>query len=65
VSHLDPVGYTYNAAAYHPECLPKGVDPDGEEVGAIFQWDEAACELVCDVCFEPLLEGESNQQEDE
>jgi hypothetical protein len=65
MSHLDPVGYTYDAAAYHPSCLPIGVDPDSEEVGAVFAWEDAAFELVCDVCFEPLLESESNPQQED
>ncbi len=64
MSHLDPVGYTYEAAAYHPECFPEGVDPNSEEVGAVFAWEDTAFEFVCDVCFEPLLESESIQQQE-
>jgi len=39
----DVVGYTLDRATYCGEaCLPKWVDPDGEDVGAIFagsEWD--------------------------
>lgn len=54
-------GYTYNAEAYHPDCLPEGINPDGEEVGVVFTWEDAACELTCDVCFDPLLECDCNE----
>ena len=59
-SNMNPVGYVYDYAIYHPECFPKGVDRDNpDEVGAIFAWDKDACS-TCDVCFEPLIECDSN-----
>jgi hypothetical protein len=64
-SALDPVGYTWDAAAYCPECFPAGVDRDNaDEVGAIFEWDEAACELSCDVCLGRLQECDGDEVED-
>lgn len=59
------VGYTYDAAAYCPEHFPIGVDRNNyDEVGAIFSWDDAACELSCDVCFQPLQECDSHEVEE-
>lgn len=63
MSH-DPVGYYHDYAIYHPACLPEGVDPDGEEVGAIFNWDANACTSICDRCSQPLLECDCDQDED-
>ena len=52
----DIVGYYYDAAVYHPECFPEDVDPDGEEVAVICNWEDDACTSICDVCLQPLLE---------
>ena len=55
-----PVGYYYEYSIYHPACFPKGVDPNGEEVQAIFAWEKDAF-AVCDHCCEPLLEHEEEE----
>ncbi len=65
MSYLEPIGYVYDYATYHPQCFPEGVDRDGAAVAAIFQWDADACETICDGCHEPLLECESNQPQQE
>jgi hypothetical protein len=47
----DVVGYTLDRAAYCGEgCLPEGVDPEGEGVGAIFAGAEWDSYPVCDTC---------------
>ena len=65
MSYLEPIGYVYDYAAYHPPCFPEGVNRDGAAVAAIFQWDADVCETICDGCHEPLLECESNQPQQE
>ena len=51
------VGYIYERAAYHPECLPEGIDPSGEEVRPVAEWDEDDIEaLTCDACLTPLVD---------
>ncbi len=59
------VGYAYNGAEYHPQCLPKGIDPNGEEVWAIFSWDSDACIGVCDVCLDFLMECDYREMDDD
>jgi len=60
------VGYTYDGAAYHPECLPDGIDRNNiDVVGAVFSWSEEACRYSCDVCLVPLLECDSDDEEEE
>lgn len=59
------VGFTYQASAYHPECLPEGVDTTDEEVGVVFEWQEDAYHLTCDCCFQPLLEGDDDDEQEE
>jgi hypothetical protein len=61
----DPVGYFYDYAIYHPECFPEGIDPDGEEVSAIFEWEEDAGASTCDACSAPLVEGDGDEEEDD
>lgn len=55
-SNFDPIGYTHDGAAYHSEHFPIDLDPDAEDVWAIFNWDEDGCLLTCDVCGTPLAE---------
>src|SRR5690348_1853963 len=54
----DIVGYVADSAIYHPECLPGGIDPNGEGVGVICNWEDDAFS-TCDVCHEPLIEREA------
>jgi predicted RNA-binding Zn-ribbon protein involved in translation (DUF1610 family) len=47
----DVVGYTHDGAAYcGVSCLPEGIDPGGEEVGAIFAGSEWDAYPTCDTC---------------
>ena len=48
----DVVGYTYEASFYCVDCLPDGVDPDGEDVGAVFADSEWDYYPACDSCGE-------------
>jgi hypothetical protein len=50
------IGYTASHEAFHPECLPASIDPNGEETGVIGAWEETA--LICAECLQPIDESE-------
>ena len=64
-----PVAYTYEADIHCPACTTKrfppcdphkqlaccgAVDAEGNEVGAIFSWEEDAIDAYCGDCFEAI-----------
>jgi hypothetical protein len=59
---MEPVAYTYEADIHCPECTEKrfpkleGVDHEGNEVGAVFSWDEILTDhRHCGDCREELV----------
>jgi hypothetical protein len=53
------IGYTADHSAFHPECLPTYIDPNGPETGVIGEWEET--ELTCAECLQPIDESEVEQ----
>jgi len=55
------VGFTIPGEAFCINCMDE--DPDDEEQTPVFASDEAATELTCGECGEPLLESDSTPSE--
>ena len=60
----EPLGYTWDAATYHPDCLPNGVDPNGEGVGILPAWEDCDHNLECDACCEIVVEANVEDEDD-
>lgn len=52
----DVIAYTHDGDHYCEGCIE---DPDDEEVGAVFRWDEITMTIVCGGCGEVLYEYEA------
>lgn len=67
MSCTDVVGYTHDGSFYCPECLPVGIDPDGDDVGVVFadsEWDYyPTCDSCGEQCEDVCLTTDGQEQE--